>query len=63
NRLYLLVDGASAGFIVDYKSGKPDSTHAIQIQEYSQSIQKILKKQVHGYIFYTQNQGKLVEII
>ncbi len=62
-RLDLLVENEKEAFIVDYKSGQPKSAYEIQMREYMQSIKVILKKQVYGYIFYTEDSGKLVEIV
>lgn len=62
-RLDLLVENEKEAFIVDYKSGQPKSAYEIQMREYMQSIKMILKKQVYGYIFYTEDSGKLVEIV
>ncbi|MDE5602952.1 MAG: hypothetical protein K2I71_03405, partial [Helicobacter sp.] len=62
-RLDLLVENEKEAFIVDYKSGQPNPAYEIQMREYMQSITMILKKQVYGYIFYTEDGGKLVEIV
>ena len=58
-----MVENEKEAFIVDYKSGQPKSAYEIQMREYMQSIKVILKKQVYGYIFYTEDSGKLVEIV
>ena len=63
-RLDLLILGKDEAWIVDYKSGAPRDSHAVQVREYVECVSKILHKKTHGYIFYNREQeGKLVEII
>ncbi|WP_104721137.1 RecB-like helicase [Helicobacter mesocricetorum] len=62
-RLDLLVENEEEAFIIDYKSGQPNSAYEIQMREYMQSVTMILKKRVYGYIFYTQDSGRLVKIV
>ena len=61
-RLDLLVEGEDKIYIVDYKSGKESSIYHTQIKEYLALAQKFYKKEARGYIFYTQGEGKIVEI-
>ncbi|MCI5968683.1 RecB-like helicase [Helicobacter sp.] len=64
-RLDLLVEGENSAWIVDYKSGEQEDSHAIQVREYMESVQQMLHKKTYGYVFYTQEEqeGKLIEII
>ena len=63
-RLDLFVEGEDSVWIVDYKSGKQDESHKIQVREYMESVGKMLGKNTYGYVFYTQEEqeGKLIEI-
>lgn len=61
-RLDLLVLGDKEAFIVDYKSGAPQESHAVQVREYMESVSAMLKKKTYGYIFYTRGEGRLVEV-
>ena len=48
---------------MDYKSGAPRDSHAVQVREYVECVSEILHKKTHGYILYNSEQeGKLVEI-
>lgn len=61
-RLDLLVVGEKEAFVVDYKSGLPKESHKLQVREYVESVNAILHKETYGYIFYTQGEGRLVEV-
>ncbi|WP_297809576.1 RecB-like helicase [uncultured Helicobacter sp.] len=61
-RLDLLVIGDKEAFVVDYKSGAPKESHLIQVREYIESVRFMLQKETYGYIFYTQGEGRLVEV-
>ena len=62
-RLDLLILGKNEAWIVDYKSGAPRDSHAVQVREYVECVSEILHKKTHGYILYNSEQeGKLVEI-
>ncbi|MBX7489970.1 RecB-like helicase [Helicobacter turcicus] len=63
-RLDLLIVGEDSAWIVDYKSGVPDASHAIQVREYMESVRQMLKKETYGYVFYTreEQEGKLIEV-
>ncbi|WP_416863391.1 hypothetical protein [Helicobacter ganmani] len=61
-RLDLLIIGDEQAFIVDYKSGSPKESHRVQVREYMESVSAILHKTAYGYIFYTQGEGRLVEV-
>ncbi len=61
-RLDLLIIGKKEAFVVDYKSGVPKESHSVQVREYIESVSAILHKKTYGYIFYTQGEGRLVEV-
>ncbi|MDY5616824.1 MAG: RecB-like helicase [Helicobacter sp.] len=62
-RLDLLVIGENEAFVIDYKSGAQRESYATQVLEYMQSVGEILQKPVRGFVFYTEGEGRLVEVI
>ena len=49
--------------MIDYKSGAQRESYATQVLEYMQSVGEILQKPVRGFVFYTEGEGRLVEVI
>jgi ATP-dependent exoDNAse (exonuclease V) beta subunit len=47
--------------VVDYKSGKQDEKHKIQVKKYAELLQKMGYEKVVGYIWYL-GENKIVEI-
>ena len=62
-RLDLLIIGDNEAFVIDYKSGMQREIYKMQVLEYMQSVNLILQKPTYGFIFYTEGEGKLVEVI
>lgn len=62
-RLDILIENATEAFVIDYKSGIHSPLYQEQMKEYIQCVEKFLKKPVYGYIFYTEGEGKWIEII
>lgn len=61
-RLDLLVESQDKIFVIDYKSGKESDIYIKQVKEYLALVEKFYQKNASGYIFYTQGEGKIVEI-
>ena len=65
-RLDLLILGQDAAWIVDYKTGVPDVSHAQQVREYMEFVGGMLKKKTYGYLFYThskeEQEGQLIKV-
>lgn len=62
-RLDLLVIGENEAFVIDYKSGMQRESYITQVLEYMQSVEEILQKPTRGFVFYTEGEGRLVEVI
>lgn len=61
-RLDLLIEGEDKVFVIDYKSGLPDSSYYVQVKEYLDFVEHFYQKSAEGYIFYTKDKGRLIKI-